>query len=162
MPFTPFHLGPGIAVKAMLQRRFSIVVFSWSQIIIDLQPLYVILTGHGKYHGYSHTYLGATLLTLVATVIGKYLGELGFRLVGKPEYLPIRWPVAFVSAFIGCFSHVFIDSVTHKDVSPFAPFSYINRLPGIISNKTMMILCVIIGIIGCLVLYYSRRSSKHF
>jgi hypothetical protein len=39
MPFTPLHMGPGIAIKAIARRRFSLMVFGWSQILMDLQPL---------------------------------------------------------------------------------------------------------------------------
>ena len=62
MPFTPFHMGPGVMVKAVLRRRFSLMVFGWSQIIIDLQPLVVLLTGKRKLHGFTHTLTGALLI----------------------------------------------------------------------------------------------------
>lgn len=32
MPFTPFHMGPGLLVKALLQGSFSLMVFGWTQI----------------------------------------------------------------------------------------------------------------------------------
>ena len=41
MPFTPLHMGPGIAVKAVLQGSFSLMVFGWAQIVMDIQPLVV-------------------------------------------------------------------------------------------------------------------------
>ena len=58
MPFTPLHMGPGIAVKAVMQRQFSLMVFGWSQIVIDLQPLFAMITGKGELHGFSRTYIG--------------------------------------------------------------------------------------------------------
>jgi len=45
MPFTPFHLGPGIAIKAVMQGSFSLMVFGWAQIVMDVQPLVVMITG---------------------------------------------------------------------------------------------------------------------
>ena len=36
MPFTPFHMGPGLAVKAVCGRYFSLVVFGFSQVAIDI------------------------------------------------------------------------------------------------------------------------------
>lgn len=51
MPFTPFHMGPGIAIKAMLQGSFSLMVFGWAQIVMDLQPLFVMITGEGHLTG---------------------------------------------------------------------------------------------------------------
>ncbi len=41
MPFTPVHMGPGILIKALLQSSFSLMVFGWTQIIMDIQPLIV-------------------------------------------------------------------------------------------------------------------------
>jgi hypothetical protein len=39
MPFTPYHMGPGILIKALLQGSFSLMVFGWAQIVMDIQPL---------------------------------------------------------------------------------------------------------------------------
>ena len=41
MPFTPFHMGPGILIKSLLQGAFSLMVFGWAQIVMDIQPLFV-------------------------------------------------------------------------------------------------------------------------
>jgi hypothetical protein len=38
MPFTPFHMGPGLLMKVGLQGSFSLMVFGWTQVLIDLQP----------------------------------------------------------------------------------------------------------------------------
>lgn len=59
MPFTPIHLCPGIFIKAILQSSFSFMVFGWTQIIMDIQPLVVLITGEGHLHGFTHTYVGA-------------------------------------------------------------------------------------------------------
>ncbi len=39
VPFTPIHMGPGMLVKPVLQERFSLMMFGWSQIMMDIQPL---------------------------------------------------------------------------------------------------------------------------
>ena len=44
MPFTPLHMGPGVLVKAVFQGGFSLMVFGWAQIVMDIQPLVVLLT----------------------------------------------------------------------------------------------------------------------
>lgn len=75
MPFTPYHVGPGIAVKAVFQKKFSLLVFAWAQIVMDLQPLVVILTGRGRRHGFTHTLVGAAALGALAEVSWKYLSE---------------------------------------------------------------------------------------
>ena len=55
MPFTPLHMGPGIAIKVIMQRRFSLMVFGWSQIVMDIEPLVAMLRDKGELHGLSHT-----------------------------------------------------------------------------------------------------------
>ena len=79
VPFTPFHMGPGILLKAVLQGSFSLMVFGWAQIIMDVQPLIVLLSGEGHLHGFTHTYLGATLIGAVSAITGKHAAELDFE-----------------------------------------------------------------------------------
>ena len=148
MPFTPFHMGPGLLVKALLQGSFSLMVFGWVQIVMDIQPLVVLLTGEGHLHGFSHTYIGATLIGIGSALTGKYAAEFGLRLMGQTQHLPIRWPVAITSAFIGSFSHVLLDSVMHGDVEPFWPFSLNNPLLGLLTIETLHKLCLYGGLGG--------------
>ena len=156
MPFTPIHMGPGILIKAILQGSFSLMVFGWAQIIMDIQPLFVILTGEGHLHGFSHTYIGASLLAIVAALSGKYLSEFGLILIGvakKDNAIKIAWWVVFISAFIGTFSHVFLDSIMHSDVEPFFPFFLENNMLGILTIKQLHQWCLYSGLVG-VALYY--------
>lgn len=148
MPFTPFHMGPGLLIKALLQGSFSLMVFGWTQIIMDIQPLIVLITGNGHLHGFTHTYVGATLIGIGCALSGKYAAEFGLRFIGQPRYLPIRWPVATTSAFIGSFSHVLLDSVMHADVAPFAPYGLDNTFLGFLSIDALHQFCLYSGLIG--------------
>ena len=163
MPFTPLHMGPGIAIKSVMQRRLSLMVFGWSQIVIDIQPLLVMLNGHGELHGFSHTYLGATLIALFCGFTGKYLGELGLKLIREQQHLPISWPVSFLSAFIVTYSHIVLDSIMHADIAPFAPFNRDNALLGIISIDDLHVFCVASGVVGAALFfwidYIMRKTS---
>ena len=58
MPFTPFHVGPAIPVKAAMDKKFSLLTYAWAQVVMDLQPLIVILTRRGRTHGITHTFVG--------------------------------------------------------------------------------------------------------
>lgn len=148
MPFTPFHMGPGLLVKSLLQGSFSLMVFGWAQIIMDAQPLVVLLTGEGHLHGFSHTYIGATLIGVVSALTGKYASEFGLRLIGQARHLPISWPVVITSAFMGSFSHVFFDSVMHADVEPFSPLMLNNPFLGFISIGALHKFCLYSGLLG--------------
>ena len=156
MPFTPFHMGPGIAVKAILQGSFSLMVFGWSQIVMDLQPLWVLLTGQGHLHGFSHTFVGATLLALLSAITGKYLAEPGlllFGLSGRTKPVRITWLVAFLSAFTGCFSHVLLDAIMHPDMRPFYPLFAGNGFLGVLSVESLHRLCLYSGLFGAVLFY---------
>ena len=75
MPFTPYHMGPGILIKSILRGSFSLMVFGWAQIVMDLQPLVAILTGEGKWHGWTHTFLAALVLGAASAVTGGWTGS---------------------------------------------------------------------------------------
>lgn len=161
MPFTPIHMGPGIFIKAVLQGSFSLMVFGWTQIVMDIQPLIVLVTGEGHLHGFSHTYIGATLLAILAAVTGKYLSQFGLWMLKlRPDIsTSIAWPIVFFSAFLGSFSHVLLDSIMHADVQPFFPFSLSNSMWHFISVDALHKLCLYSGLLGAAV-YYSVLWRK--
>jgi len=161
VPFTPLHMGPGLIVKACMQGTFSLMVFGWSQILIDIQPLVVLLSGKGELHGLSHTYIGATIVAVVSALTGKYLGEIGLRILRMENYNPIGWRVAFFSAFIGGYSHVFIDGIMHSDMRPLAPFSQQSIFLGIVNIDTLHILCVLAAVIGGAGFYLVERFRNN-
>jgi LexA-binding, inner membrane-associated putative hydrolase len=157
MPFTPIHMGPGIFIKALLQGSFSLMVFGWAQIIMDIQPLFVMLTGEGQLHGFSHTIIGATLLALFSALSGKYLSEIGLKILyisKSPDPVNISWGIALSSAFIGTYSHVILDSIMHSDVEPFYPYSKTNDLLGILSIDALHQFCLYSALTGAII-YYS-------
>jgi membrane-bound metal-dependent hydrolase YbcI (DUF457 family) len=151
MPFTPFHVGPAIPVKAAMDKKFSLLVYAWAQIVMDLQPLIVILTRRGRTHGITHTFLGAAVLGAVAVVTGKYLGELILNLLsfGKRPKAIIPWRVAILSGFVGSFSHVLLDALVYSDMSPFWPFTLEGFSIGVGSFE-MIAFCVLSGVAGLL------------
>ena len=149
MPFTPFHLGPAIPVKAAMNKKFSLLTYAWAQVVMDLQPLIVILTGRGRTHGITHTFIGAAVLGAVAVVSGKYLSELILNLLsfGKRPKAVIPWRVAILSGFVGSFSHVLLDALIYPDVSPFWPFTDANLWIGFTSYE-LELFCIFSGLAG--------------
>jgi hypothetical protein len=141
-------MGPGLLIKSLLQGSFSLMVFGWTQIIMDIQPLIVLITGSGHLHGFTHTYFGATLIGIFSGTTGKYAGEYGLRFLGQQQFLPISWPVAMTSAMIGSFSHVLLDSIMHSDVEPFAPFFLNNPFLDFVSVDTLHKICMYSGLLG--------------
>jgi hypothetical protein len=162
MPFTPYHMGPGCAIKAALGRHFSLMVFGFAQVLIDIEVLIHILRRDHDWHGFCHTYLGATGVAIVAVVLGRPVCQVlisywptgtgyGWRfsdwLRGPAR---ITWPAAISGAFIGTYSHVFLDCFMHSDVKPFWPLTHENHLLGLFSVPELYLICIWAGIAGCL------------
>ncbi len=156
MPFTPIHMGPGILIKSLLQGSFSLMVFGWTQIVMDIQPLIVLILGEGHLHGFTHTYIGAILIAIFAALTGKYLSEFGLKILRIYENdnpISIVWWVVFLSAFIGSFSHVLLDSIMHSDVEPFFPFTLDNQFLGLIPVLMLHKVCLYSGLVGAAIYY---------
>lgn len=126
------------------------MVFGWAQIVMDIQPLAVMILGEGHLHGFSHTYIGATLLALFSAASGKYLSEIGLFVFGlnKQWKVKIAWWVSVLSAFIGTISHVLLDSIMHSDVEPFFPLTTNNMFLGLISVQSLHKVCLYSGLVG--------------
>ncbi len=169
MPFTPFHMGPALALKSVAGDRFSILVFGLAQVAIDIEPL----IGHlrrTEVHGWTHTYLGATLIGALVLVLGRPIalvilkrwnGELRrFRLdwLACPD--EIAWLPAAFGAFIGTYSHIVLDSVMHDDLRPLAPFSNANGLLDAVSVPALYLGCTVAGVVGTLIWVARQRAER--
>ena len=60
----------------------------------------------------------------------------------------LGWGTALVSAVIGVYSHVLLDSMMHSDARSFKPFSMENPALWIVSLETLLTFCVLSGVWG--------------
>jgi hypothetical protein len=165
-------MGPGIAAKAVIGRHFSLMVFGFSQVAIDIEPLVRIIRSDEVRHGFTHTYVGATLIAVASVVIGRPICQffLNFWTPDPDESFltwlrgpkVISWPAAIVGAFVGTYSHVFLDSVMHADMRPIAPWSDANALLHVISVTNLHVACVLSGLLGAMMMLtvYCLRSVE--
>ena len=168
MPFTPFHLGPGAAFKAVAGQYFSFTVFVIAQIATDVEVLFNIFRGAVSLHTHAHTYVGATVLGAVLAILGKPVGEALLRTWNQnisPQQnewlfvLPhISWLASISGAFVGTYSHVFLDSIMHVDMRPWAPFHHDNAWLATLSLEQLHRLCFGLGICGGILLYVKNRK----
>lgn len=147
MPFTPFHLGPGALCKAFCGERFSFLMFGGSQVLMDVEPLVRMIRGDAIVHGASHTVIGALMIALLSTAVGRPISNVALRFSGLSDH-PISWTVALLSALIGTYSHIVLDAVMHRDMDPFWPFAQGNGLLGSLPLGTLHLLCVLTGLLG--------------
>jgi hypothetical protein len=172
MPFTPFHFGPGLAFKALLQRHISFTVFVFTQVVIDLEPLYYLIRNEWPIHRFFHTYLGATLIAGIGIIIGRPICQWAIIMwkrwhgfIGPSQTLEqesrIPLKAAILGAFIGTYSHIALDSIMHREIRPYAPFSDANGLLQIISLAQLYWACIISGVIGLVVLFILSMIKRH-
>lgn len=147
MPFTPFHLGPALAFKAMAGRHFSFMVFGGAQVLMDIEPLIGILQDKPVLHGITHTLAGALAIGLLAALTGKPVSEWVLRLFRAGD-TAISWRASFTGALAGTFSHILFDAVMHADMQPWWPFSRHNGLLHIINIGNLHWVCLGLGVAG--------------
>jgi membrane-bound metal-dependent hydrolase YbcI (DUF457 family) len=172
MPFTALHMGPGLAIKAVAGRRFSLIAFGIAQVAMDIEPLVGLVRDSDVLHGPTHTYLAAlpiaAFVALVAPAICRPLlrrwnRELAHHRLGWLAEPDAPAPGAvLVGAFAGTLSHVLLDSIMHADIAPLAPWSGANVLRGAIAIDALNQACVVSGLLGgaaWLALAWRRRRA---
>ncbi len=170
MPVTPFHFGPGAAIKAAIPKHFSFTVFCFAQVATDCETAYYMVQGLYPWHRFCHTYLGATLVGLFSLVVGRPICQLllrrweawpeaPFRRYFAPTGSVIPFRSAAVGAFVGTYSHVFLDSIMHIDSRPFMPLSAANPFYGSVGLFSLHAFCLILGLFGALYFALTQRRA---
>ena len=83
------------------------------------------------------------------------------QLMGNPSH--VSWGIAIISALMGTFSHVFLDSIMHADVEPYFPITGANGMYGFISMNNLEKFCLYSGfgwrlVYFMLVIFLSRKG----
>lgn len=147
MPFTPLHLGAGLAFKALGGRHFSFMVFGGTQVLMDIEPLLAIINDWDVLHGPTHTLAGATVIGAIAGVIGRPISEVALRLL-RIAHPPFTWRASFFAAFAGSYSHIALDAVMHADMRPFWPLLPGNPWLGLIDIDALHLVCIALALLG--------------
>jgi len=151
-------MGPGLAVKAVGGRYFSVLVFGIAQVATDIEPLIGMLRGADVLHGWTHSYVGATVIGLFVMLLApplcrpilrrwnRELAHHRLGWLGSPG--EIGSVAAATGALVGTYSHVVLDSIMHADITPFSPWSTANGLQGYLSIGALHSVCVAAGLLG--------------
>ena len=152
MPFTPFHLMAGASVKSFFPQYFSFSIFTLTNVIIDSEVLFYIYTTGIPAHKFFHTFLGASLIAIFVALFCRSLCEVGLKFWNIILYtkkfslfkveVKITRLSAWCGAFVGAYSQLLLDSVMHRDMMPFFPFSDLNQFHSIISTNNLHYLCI--------------------
>ena len=158
MPITPFHFGLGAAIHALAPKHVSFLAFCASNVLIDVEPLYFLLTDQDPVHRFFHTYIGASLVAVATVLLFASCRWLASRL-SLPN--PFKWQelglwLVTGGATAGTYSHIVLDSLMHHDITPLAPFSNANPLLQVVSLSTLHWFCLVAGAAGLCVLGIRR------
>ena len=169
MPFTPYHFGPGLLLKAAAPRHFSFLAFSTTQVAIDLESLQYLTMGDPHVHRTMHTLPVATAAGLAVGGLVWVLGVgthglLGRRITGMS--ISTRLPIfeselsargALIGGVLGGLTHSVMDAIVHPDVQPFLPFSGANPFIGLVEWNTMEMACAVAAVVGIVGALMNRR-----
>ena len=153
--------------------RLSLMVFAFSQGLMDIEVIGRVALGMGKIHGFTNTVPGASFVLIPSIVLGKPICEWCLRWWNRnldpkqSTYLSvpahISWPCATVSAAIGVYSHWFLDALMHADAEALWPMESGNRFISWLSVDELNQLCIVTLLFGfgiLMVLGLFKRGSN--
>jgi hypothetical protein len=162
MPFTPYHFGPGLLLGVVLFPFVDISTMMIASVVLDIEPIAVIFLGFpSPLHGFLHSYLGATLVAIILSlVIWPMRDSLNsiVSLFGLHQESSLRHIIP--ASFIGAYFHVFLDSFIYPEMNPFYPLignPFIGALPVAFVYSS----CVYLGLLG-LGIYSLRILYNYF
>jgi len=161
MPFTPYHFGPSALVGLPLNRYIDIPVFVLANVVVDLEPLAVMVFNlNYPLHGYLHTFLIGGLAGLAWGFVAYPLRPL-FAWIMNPFGLGYKPTLAkmMLSGLLGAMFHVFTDSFLYKEMNPFWPIAG-NPLYAVLRYRTVLLACEV-SLILAIVLYLALAIVKY-
>ncbi len=164
MPITPFHFGPGAALNSLAPKSISFVSFAAANVLIDLEPLYYMISQQYPLHRFFHTYVGATLVGICAIFIISALSVASKKLAPPifKAFFSSSIRATVIGAFLGAYSHIILDSVMHSDIRPLSPFSQSNILHGVVSLSSLHWFCIYSALFGIAALgvRYATKTAR--
>lgn len=123
MPFTPYHLGPGLFFGVVFLSFLDLPTFLIASVIVDIEPFLVLyLHLSTPVHGFFHSFLGGTIIALILTgvmfFIRKYLTPVMafFKLEQERSFLKILF-----ASLLGIYIHILFDASMYWDIQPLFP-----------------------------------------
>lgn len=144
MPITPFHLGLGFLAREATGASFT--AFLVTNVVIDVESGYNLLSHRYPVHTFLHTFVGATIVAVATTIVMFALGR----------WLPMKRPAIAGGAFAGAWSHVVLDGVMHADSRPFAPWSDDNPLYRVIGLVPLHLACTACAVVAGAIVWRRR------
>lgn len=169
MPFTIFHLGPALFFGLLFFRRINFPTFVIASVILDIEPLAVIISFLQSgffppidypWHGLFHTFIGGSLVAVVLSfLIAKRYGKVQkiaafFKLNQKYSAKGV-----LLASFSGIFLHILLDTPLNTDVKPFFPLQ-VNPFYSTLTMFELYALCIAMLAAG--VALYALKTKKRW
>jgi len=154
MPFTPFHLGPSLLVGLFVFPLLYLPGLLIGSVIVDIEPLGLLILGLPAQHLFFHTFLGATILALVLSLSLFPLRGVLDSLMTKIHLPQTTTPIQLTGATVlGAYSHVALDAFLYPEMQPFWP------LPGnpflcLVTASTVYLFCSVCFISSIIVFVF--------
>jgi len=160
MPFTPFHLGPGLFLGVLLYRYLDLGTVLAASMAVDLRTVLVFFgVLDGPLHGDLHTFALAPVMGVAA---GAALYKAGERL--RPVYEAFRleasdsWNQYALAGVAGSWLHVLLDSFLYADMS-LVVFGR-NPFLGVLGMSDVYGFCVFGFLAGAALLFWRIRPPS--
>ena len=160
MPFTPFHLGPGLVIGIVFRRWVNLAAILVASVIVDIRATYCFFTGCYPLHGPFHTFLGATILAF-GVIIGIYVFRNQLEQISNNFNIEQDYTLQsiVIGALLGVWIHIILDAFLYPEMTPFWPAPG-NPLVGMFDTITVYSLCIAGFVIGCLIYIYIVHTNN--
>ena len=160
MPFTPVHFGFAIFIFSILPFVDPIALLIGT-VIIDVEPIFYLITGIGQMHGIMHSTLGVIVFFIPTSL----MSWLSYKYLKLDRYIPkYNVYISLLSGILGLFSHIFFDAILYSEIMFFYPFSNTSgSLYNLTSSSAVYLVLGIMALVGALILgakYYLKYQQK--
>jgi membrane-bound metal-dependent hydrolase YbcI (DUF457 family) len=142
MPFTPYHVGPALLISLILYPYLDIPTFVIANIIVDVEPLLVLLLDlpqplHGPFHSLT---VGASAAVVLAAIMH------GIRRFTKPIQVSRRLPQdpgfldLLKTSLLGVWFHVLLDAFMYPELRLLYPLEW-NPLLNLVPHSLIINFC---------------------
>lgn len=144
MPFTPYHVGPALLVALLLYPLLDIPTFIVASLILDLEPLAVILgladwSMHGVFHSLTLGTIVGVVLALPMYLVKKYTKPIQ---IGRMPPKEFTIKDLILTSVLGIWLHIFLDVFIYSDLNLFYPIQW-NPLVGLVPYQTIINFCLV-------------------
>ncbi|MFX0172924.1 MAG: hypothetical protein ACFE9L_13500 [Candidatus Hodarchaeota archaeon] len=162
MPFTLYHIGIALFLYSVMTFLDLFALFGGA-IIPDIEgilALFIFPQLGLPLHGPFHSFLGAIFLGGVigmsSFVTWKLIQE---KLYTNIDLIRYSFKKSLLSAYIGTFSHITLDSPLYPEMRPFFPLEG-NPLFNIVTEDEIYFICIFCFVIGTLILILRYSYQK--